>query len=140
MLCCRHTMQILQSNSTLKKGCIKNIKYVMLKHYKQEHVHLQHPSITSLFITNNNYIEYIIFHNNSRNFVNAKDSISTISSMSNPNQQNSVALPVPSVDTHEINNLFHQVNHFDSPPNQMYSPEHVTSATQQCTWHIMACS
>ncbi len=85
LFCCRH-----QSNQTIKNGCIKNIKYIILKHCKQEHVHFQQLQISSSLITNNNDNDYNIIPNNSLNVVNAIDSISTISLRSKFNQQNSV--------------------------------------------------
>ena len=103
-----------------KKGCIKNIKYIMLKHYKQEHLHycqlLLLPQCNTKCTDTNN----IALHNQLHNIVNPKDSISTVSSLSQSKQTNSSALSSSTVDTQAINFLFYQFNHFDSQPNQLY--------------------
>ncbi len=141
MFCCRHTMQILQSYQTIKKGCIKNIKYIMLKHYKQEHLHFyQHLVLPQHNIDSHDTYD-IMSHNPIYNCVNQSDSISTITSSSKSNHTNSVTLSSSTVDTQAINSLFYQFKHFESQPNQLYFfPQHVSLAPWWCTWHFMACS
>ena len=103
-----------------KKGYIKNIKYIMLKHYKQEHQHWCKPSTLLHCNIDYNNTTHIVSHNPVHSLVNPTDSISTISSLSNLKQTNSVALSSSTVDTQAINFLFYQFNYFDSQPNQLY--------------------
>ncbi len=49
-VCCRRTIQILQSNKIIKKWCTRNIKYVMQKHYKQMNHNQVHPAMIQMLI------------------------------------------------------------------------------------------
>ncbi len=120
MFCCSHTMQILQSIQTIKKGCIKNIKYIMLKHYKQEHLHYCQPLSLPKCHTYCNDTNYIVSHKPVHNIVNPTDSICPISSSSQSRQTNLVTLSSSTVDTQAINSIFYCFNYFDSQPNQLY--------------------
>ncbi len=102
-----------------KKGCIKITKYIMLKHFKQEHLLFHNPVSCAQVCTFNNDISDIISHKLSSYIVNATESISTISSSSYLNKINSVALPSSNVGTQAINYLFLEFKHFDSQSNQL---------------------
>ncbi len=112
----------------------------MLKHYKQKHLYFCQPLTLQQFSTNKNDTNIIITQEPPSNIVSTEDSISSISSMSIPKQSHSVALSSSTVDTNSINYLFHQFNCFDSQPNQLFFPQHVSSTIWWCTWHSMACS
>ncbi len=136
-----------------KKGCIKNIKYIMLKHYKQEHQHWYKPSLSLQCNINNNITNYIVSHNPVHNIVNTTDSISNISLSSNSKQTNSVAFSSSNDNTPAINFLFYQFNYFDSQPNELYfflimlHPQHggahgivwrALNSINKCTYNVGA--
>ncbi len=137
-------MQILQSNQAIKTGCIKNIKYIMLKLNKQKHLPFCNPVSSAQACTINNDISDIISHKLSSNIVNATDSISTMSSSSNLNETRSVALSSSTIERQAINYQFLQINHFDSQPNQLYfflnmlHPLH--GGAHGIVWHALNCA
>ncbi len=125
----------------------------MLKHYKQEHQHWYKPSLSLQCNINNNITNYIVSHNPANNIVNPPDTISTISSLSNSKQTNSVALSSSTIDTQAINFLFYQSNYFDSQPNELYfflimlHPQHggahgivsrALNSINKCTYNVGA--
>ncbi len=120
MFCCRHEMQILKCYSTIKKGCIKNIKYVMLKNYKQEHL-----SSSNIASTTTNSIQNMIECN------------STISSNSRSNEATTIVSSSPCADLSAITYQYHQFNHFDNPPNQTHFSQYVPSFSWWCMWDSM---
>ncbi len=126
MFCCRHTMQMLQHNQTIKKELHE-------KHLSSQQVN-----------TNSNDVSDIIWQWLLSNIVNATGSISTISSSSNSNKTKLVALSSFTVDTQAINYLFYLFNHFDSQPNQLYfflnmlHPLH--GGAHGIVWHALNCT
>ncbi len=101
--CFRHEMQILQCYQTIKKGCIKNIKYIILKHYKQDN-----PSSPNFTSTACNSVQNMCEHN------------STISLNSKSNESTTIVSSSTFADVFAITYQYYQFNHFDIPPNQLY--------------------
>ncbi len=96
----------------MKKGCIKNIKYIMLKHYKQDHLPFCQSLVLPQCNTNSNDTNYILSQNPVYKFVNLTDNISTVTSSSDSNYTNTVTLSSSNVDTKAIIPIFNQFNHF----------------------------
>ncbi len=108
-----------------KKGCIKNIKYIMLKHYKQEHQHWCKPSPLLQCNINSNITDPI------HNILNPTDSISTITSSSKSKYTNSSAFSSSILLTHR------QSIHFSTNSNilKVYQIKRIFSST--CFIHAM---
>ncbi len=105
MCCGRHEMQILQLCQIDKKGCIKNIKYIMLKHYKQEHLASVNITMTTV--------------NKVQNMIECNSTIST-KSQSKSNECTTIISTSSYVDSSTNTYQYHHFDHFDSQPNQMY--------------------
>ncbi len=90
-----------------KRIHIKNIKYIMLKHYKQEHLSSAYNTGAAI-----KDVQLMIECN------------STISTKSHSNlksnEPSTIVSSLTSVDLSTNTYPYHHFNHFDSPPNQMY--------------------
>ena len=90
-----------------KKGCIKNIKYIMLKHYKQEH-------LSSAYNTGAAVKDVQLM-------IECNSTISTKShSNLKSNEPSTIVSSLTSVESSANTYQYHQFDYFDSLPNQMY--------------------
>ncbi len=88
-----------------KKGCTKNIKYIMLKHYKQEHLSSAYNTGTAV--------------KSVQLMIECNSTISTKShSNSESNEPSTIVSSLTSVDSSAITYQYHHFHHLDSPPNQ----------------------
>ncbi len=97
---------ILISNQTIKKGCNKNVQYVVIKRYKQKHLHFQHSSTLLPPNLSSNNTDVIPTHKNYCSVKTATDSISTILSSSKIDQPDAVSS--------SLSTQFYPFNFFDS--------------------------
>ncbi len=115
---CKHCDEIEAS----KKGCINNIKFIMLKHYKQDHLQLQYTSSSMPLLRS---VPNILGLNNTNNSSLISVDNNTICALLISNQfksdQSQLTLStLPTVDTITMNQLYGQFNYFDNQQNQMY--------------------
>ncbi len=98
--CCRCNITKLS-----KKGSIKNIKYVILKHYKQKQLNLQYSSTLLLPNVSINKINDTTSQKQSCSVKNVMDSVSTISSSSKLDQLDTILFSASTVSTIVINQV-----------------------------------
>ncbi len=90
-----------------KKGCIKNIKYIMLKHYKQEHLLSAYNTGAAV--------------KGVQLMIECNSTISTKSHLnSESNEPSTIVSSVTSVESSANTYQYVLFNHFDCPPNQMF--------------------
>ncbi len=87
-----------------KKGCIKNIKYNMLKHYTQNHLASSHTT------------KQVI---SCQHMVECNSTIST-KSKSKSNECTTIISTSSYIDSSTNSYQYYHFEHFDSQPNQMY--------------------
>ena len=109
---CKHCNLIKVS----KKGCMKNIKFILSKHYKQIHLQSQPPAV-SMFGPNGMHGP-----NNTTmtNIDNGTISASSISTLTESDQSQLTASTGRTYDTITMNQIYNQFNYFDNQQNQMY--------------------
>ncbi len=92
----------------------------MLKHYIQEHQHLQHSSV--LLPPNSSSHSTIVTssHRQSHCVKNVTDSVPSIPSKFKPDQPDTVLFSSSTVVNISIDQCYHQYEHFDCQQNQLY--------------------
>ncbi len=118
-----------------KKDALRTSSTFLFQHYKQEHLHVQHPVTSPQPSSFCNNIDTKIAHTHSSNVVNAMASIFKISSSCKPDQPESVALSSSTFNTHAIYHLYQQFNWKLTKSGVFF--KYISSTTWLSMWHSM---